>query len=391
MTLAVLAGGIALYPSRGRLKAGDERAAAELPRLQIVAPVAMTQLPAGEPVRLAAEARDPEDVKLADGVLWRSSRDGELGQGAELSTPLSIGVHTLTAELRDGAGTAHAASLEVEVTAADYALLVAGDIASCSSQGDEATAALLDRRFGSVLTLGDNAYPEGSLAEFQRCYAPSWGRHKARTRPALGNHEYRTDGAGGHFAYFGAAAGEPGQGWYSFDLGSWHVVVLNSNCREAGGCKRSSPQGLWLAADLAAHPRACTLAAWHHPRFSSGSKHGSIAALRDLYDIFHEHGGDVVLSGHDHNYERFAPQDAFGRADPGAPRQFVVGTGGASQRKMGRSAAHSVASAGGLYGVLALTLREGSYAFEFVPAAGHAFRDAGNAACVAAPAGASGG
>jgi len=390
LAFAALAGGFALHPALGRRETPDERGAppAALPRLEIVAPIALTQLPAGVPVRLAAALSDAEDAKHADLVRWRSSRDGALGEGIELRAPLSTGIHTLTAELPDGAGAAHASSLEVEVTAGSYTLLTAGDIASCTSEGDEATAALLDRRFGTVLTLGDNAYRSGSLVEFQRCYAPTWGRHKARTRPALGNHEYRTEGAGGHFAYFGAAAGEPGQGWYGFDLGSWRVVVLNSNCREAGGCKRSSPQARWLAAELAAHPRACTLAAWHHPRFSSGSKHGSIDKLSDLYAIFHEHGGDVVLSGHDHNYERFAQQDAAGRADPGAPRQFVVGTGGGSQRKMGGTVANSVASAGGIYGVLALTLRERSYDWEFLPAAGYTFRDAGRAECVGPLAGA---
>ncbi len=248
--------------------------------------------------------------------------------------------------------------------------------------GDEATAALLDQRFGSVLTLGDNAYPDGTFAQFQSCYAPSWGRHRARTRPVAGNHEYHTAGAAGHFAYYGAAAGSPSQGWYSYELGPWHVVVLNSNCSQIGGCGRSSPQGLWLEADLAANPRDCTLAAWHHPRFSSGSSHGSSSATQDLYDIFHRHGGDVVLAGHDRNYERFAPQDAFGNADPRAPRQFVVGSGGASLRDMGSIEPNSMTSAGRVYGVLELTLHETSYDWDFVPAAGYTYTDSGSASCV---------
>jgi acid phosphatase type 7 len=303
-------------------------------------------------------------------------------------------VHTLTAGVRDAEGLAAVASLEVEATAGGHVVLAAGDIASCNSGGDEATAALLDRRFGTVLTLGDNAYPDGSLAHYESCYAPSWGRHRARTRPVAGNHEYRTQGAAGHFAYFGAAAGEAAMGWYSFDLGSWRVVMLNSNCDEIGGCARSSPQGHWLAADLVANPRECTLAVWHHPRFSSGSKHGGGAnrsplrrllpegdATSDLYAIFHEHGGDLILSGHDHNYERFAPQDALGNGHANAPRQFVVGTGGATPRPMGEIQPNSEASAGHVHGVLALTLHAASYDWEFVSAAGFGYTDAGSAPC----------
>jgi hypothetical protein len=351
------------------------------PSLAIVSPIALTQLAADVPAALVATASDPEQGDLGASVEWTSSRDGLLGQGASLSPVLSVGIHTLTAAVQDLEGLAASASLDVEVTAGGYTLLTAGDIANCNSPGDEATADLLDQRFGSVLTLGDNAYPDGTLAEFQSCYHPSWGRHKARTRPATGNHEYHVDGAAGHFAYYGAAAGDPATGWYSFDLGGWHIVVLNSNCSAIGGCTRSSPQGLWLEAELAANPRACSIAVTHHPRFSSGSSHGSISAMRDLYDIFHDHGGDLFLSGHDHNYERFAPQDALGVADPTAPRQFVVGTGGASLRDMGEIQPNSVTSAGNVYGLLELTLHEGSYEWEFVPAAGYSYTDAGSAPC----------
>jgi hypothetical protein len=288
----------------------------------------------------------------------------------------------VTAQVGDAEGLRAQAHVDVQVTAGSHVLLSAGDIASCDSTGDEATAALLDRSFGSLLTLGDNAYPGGTPTDFQSCYEPSWGRHKARTRPVVGNHEYRDGNAAGYYAYFGAVAGAPTQGWYSYDLGGWHVVVLNSNCREIGGCTRSSPQGLWLEADLAADPRDCTLAAWHHPRFSSGSKHGSSTATRDLYDIAHEHGVDVILTGHDHNYERFAPQDAFGVADASAPRQFVVGSGGASLRDMGDIEPNSVTSAGRVYGVLELTLHDASYDWRFLPAAGHTYTDSGSASCV---------
>jgi hypothetical protein len=189
-------------------------------------------------------------------------------------------------------------------------------------------------------------------------------------------------GATGYFDYFGEAAGDPSEGWYSYDLGAWHIVVLNSNCAEIGGCTRTSPQGLWLEADLAANPRTCTLAAWHHPRYSSGSSHGSSTATRDLYDIFHGHGGDVVLTGHDHHYERFAPQDAFGAADPTGPTQFVVGTGGGDLRGMASLEPNSVASAGNLYGLLELTLHDTSYDWQFLPTAGYTYTDSGSGSCL---------
>ncbi|MGH7289068.1 MAG: metallophosphoesterase family protein [Myxococcota bacterium] len=351
------------------------------PTLSILSPVHLTQRPPDEAVPLVALASDPEDGALSN-VGWVSSRDGIIGQGASTSSTLSVGIHTISAHVSDSEGLTVSDSHDVEVTADGLTVLAAGDIASCNSTGDEATAALLDEHFGDVITLGDNAYPDGTAAQFQNCYGPSWGRHKERTHPATGNHEYHTTGAAGHFGYFGAAAGDPSEGWYSYDLGAWHVVVLNSNCSRIGGCTRSSPQGLWLEADLAANPRDCTLAAWHHPRFSSGASHGSSTTTRDLYDILHSHRADLILAGHDHNYERFAPQDAFGIADPAGPTQFVVGSGGASLRPMGGIEPNSLTSAGNVYGVLKLTLHETSYDWEFLPAAGFSYTDGGSASCV---------
>lgn len=150
-------------------------------------------------------------------------------------------------------------------------LVGAGDIASCASDGDEATANLLDAIGGVVFTLGDHAYRTGTPIEFAACYDPSWGRHKSRTRPAPGNHDYYTAGAFGYFDYFGGAAGDPDKGYYSYNLGAWHIIVLNSNCSKIDGCGPGSPQEQWLRADLAAHPAKCTLAYWHHPRFSSAT------------------------------------------------------------------------------------------------------------------------
>jgi 3',5'-cyclic AMP phosphodiesterase CpdA len=261
-------------------------------------------------------------------------------------------------------------------------VLAAGDVAGCDSSGDEQTANLLDRLPGTILALGDLAYDDGTLEEFEDCYHPTWGRHKARTKPVPGNHEYSTDGAEGYYDYFGAAAGDPNRGYYSYELGNWHVVALNSNCADIGGCERSSAQGRWLAQDLAANPSACTLAYWHHPRFSSSEKHGSSTLTRDLWAILMEHGADLVLQGHDHNYERFAPQDADGNATPFGIRSFVVGTGGRSHYGFTDAESNSEVRNGTDYGVLELTLRPMSYAWRFVPVQGQTFTDSGSSPCV---------
>jgi len=219
--------------------------------------------------------------------------------------------------------------------------------------------------------LGDLAYERGTDAEFRRCFAPSWGRYRTRIRPALGNHEYGTAGAAGYFRYFGARAG-PRRGYYSYDLGPWHVVVLNTNCGPAGGCGAGSPQQRWLRADLAAHPARCTLAYGHHPRFSSGL-HGSDASLGALWRALSAGGAEVYLAGHDHHYERFAPI--------GGVRQFVVGTGGRSLYPAPLAAPRSVLRSSRTYGVLALQLRQASYSWRFVAVSGGGFSDAGAAAC----------
>src|ERR687896_673116 len=204
-------------------------------------------------------------------------------------------------------GAAETLSAEAEVE-----LLAAGDIATCPGSGDEATAAILDGYpSATVAALGDVVYNTGTPQEFQDCYEPSWGRHKARTKPAAGNHEYDTPGATGYYGYFGAAAGPAGKGWYSYNLGSWHVVVLNSNCEETTvDCTPTSEQVQWLEADLAASEAACTLAYWHHPLFTSGVHAGELdlPLVRPFWEVLYEQGADVILVGHDHSYERFAPQ-----------------------------------------------------------------------------------
>jgi len=261
-------------------------------------------------------------------------------------------------------------------------LIAAGDIAGCDANGDEATAALIEGLPGTVAMLGDSAYPAGTPQEFADCYQPSWGRFKDRTRPAVGNHEYLTSGATGYFNYFGSAAGETGVGYYSYDLGAWHIVVLNSMCWEVGGCGRDDPQAQWLISDLASHPELCTLAYWHFPRFSSG-RHGSSDLVEAYWDLLHQAGADIVLTGHDHDYERFAPQDSQGRADPEAGiREFVVGSGGFSHYPFpGAPLPNSEARDATAFGVLVLTLSETGYEWQFVPVEGKTFTDSGSGAC----------
>lgn len=260
-------------------------------------------------------------------------------------------------------------------------LVGAGDIASCTSNGDNETANLLASIAGTVFTAGDNAYPDGAPTRFSDCYAPTWGRYRDRTHPALGNHDWVTPGAAGFFGYFGQVGVSPGQGWYSYDLGAWHIVVLDSDCWATGGCGTGSPQLAWLTADLAEHPAACTLAIWHHPRWSSGP-HGDNPDVAPFWRALHAAGADVVIDGHDHDYERFAPQDPNGRADPTRGiREFVVGTGGESQYPVGKPIPNSQSIGRGVFGVLELTLHPASYNWRFVPVAGETFTDSGSAAC----------
>jgi hypothetical protein len=264
-------------------------------------------------------------------------------------------------------------------------IVAAGDIADCHREGDEATARLVGRINGTVLTLGDAAYPEGTAEDFEECYEPTWGRFKGHTKPVPGNHEYDTRGAEGYFDYFGKAAGDPDEGYYSYNLGKWHIVALNSNCEEVpGGCEASSPQGRWLEADLAANEdKSCTLAYMHHPRFSSGEKHGNTHHVKPLWEALYEAEADVVLSGHEHNYERFTPQNPSGREDPERGiRQFVVGTGGGKGTyPILDPIANSEVHNDDTYGVLRLRLRPKGYGWRFIPVEGARFTDSGSARC----------
>ncbi len=261
-------------------------------------------------------------------------------------------------------------------------LVGAGDIADCKDlSGAEATAKLLENVGGTVMAVGDLAYPDGSKENFT-CYDRTWGRAKSRTRPAPGNHEFHAAGGAPYFNYFGAVAGDPKTGYYSYELGTWHIIVLNSECRDVGGCEAGSPQERWLRADLAAHPAACTLSYWHRPLFSSGSAHGNDLTVKPLFQALYEANADVVVGGHDHDYERFAPQTPAGVADPERGiREFVVGTGGKNHRPFGAPKPNSELRDATAFGVLKLTLRPGAYDWQFIPETGKSFTDSGSGKC----------
>jgi hypothetical protein len=265
----------------------------------------------------------------------------------------------------------------------DPVLVGAGDIADCADlSGARATAELVDAIAGTVFTAGDNAYEEGTAQQFHECYGPTWGRFKDRTRPSPGNHEFHSDGGAPYFNYFGVNAGDPKKGYYSYDLGAWHVVVLNSECVEVGGCQAGSAEEKWLRTDLDAHPAACTVAYWHKPLFSSGAKHGNDPEVKPFWRDLYQSKATLVINGHDHDYERFALQDPDGRADPNhGIREFVVGTGGKSHRPFATPLPTSEVRNADTYGVLKLTLHPHGYDWEFLPEAGKSFRDSGSGRC----------
>lgn len=255
-------------------------------------------------------------------------------------------------------------------------LVGAGDIAVCGSPGTAATARLLDETPGVVFTTGDNAYPAGTADEFERCYDPFWGRHRSRTRPTPGNHDYVQPGAGPYFDYFGDNAGPRGAGYYAYSVGRWRLYALNSNIDIGPG----SEQLRWLEAKLGRDTARCSLAYWHHPLFSSGP-HGDNRELYAVWRLLYDAGVDVVLNGHDHAYERYAPQDPDGHPDPlRGIRQFVVGTGGADLYVGGPPRPTSELRHLG-WGVLKLTLEEAGYRWEFLSVPGDTFRDSGSGPC----------
>ena len=280
---------------------------------------------------------------------------------------------------RTPAATSEASSPNSPDEAEEVVVVAAGDIATCDSDDDARTAALIaEREDAIVATLGDNVYPEGSDQTYAECYGPTWGAFLDRTRPTIGNHDDERDGGAAYYRYFGERAGPAGSGWYSYDAGAWHVIVLNSNCGDVA-CGVGSPQHAWLVADLAESDAACTLAYWHHPRFSSGP-HGNDGNVAPFWDALAAADADVVLGGHDHLYERFAPQAPSAEASPDGIREFTAGTGGRSHYEQERSTPNSELVIDDAFGILELRLGTDAYEWSFVTVDG-AIADTGSDVC----------
>ncbi len=261
-------------------------------------------------------------------------------------------------------------------------LLAAGDIATCNFTEDELTARILDRNDGTVAALGDNVQGDGAPEEYEDCYEPTWGRHKDRTMPVPGNHDYETEGAEPYYEYWGDLAGEAGDGWYTYEIGEWQIFALNSNLDQVDHDKQYD----WLREELDASTAACTLAYWHHPRFSSSVRHGNNDWIEPFWDMLYENGAEIVLNGHDHVYERFAPQDPDQEGDPEfGIRQFTVATGGAPQRDFAATQPNSQVRMTGVHGVLRLELQPDGYRWEFLSVDGQVFSDTGAGECHGKP------
>ena len=262
------------------------------------------------------------------------------------------------------------------VAAGDIACDPAHNVGAPADCDQAATAAQIGQLHPTaVLALGDTQYENGTAAGYKSVYGPTWGQYRSITYPAIGNHEYLTSGASGYFGYFGVPA------YYSYNLGNWHMVSLDSECSHVGGCGAGSRQEAWLLADLAANPSQCTLAYWHEPRWSSG-EHSDAAQMSTIWADLVAARVDVVLSGHNHDYERFAPLNATGQPDPLGTTEFVVGTGG--KNHYGFTAAPlpgEVVRNDKSFGVIDMTLSPAGYSWKFVPAPGYTFTDSGSASC----------
>ena len=336
----------------------------------------VTSIPVGDELRMVATLQDSAGVVVQGReLIWRSS-DSAIASVTQAGLVRGVGRGAVEISATSEGKTA---TLSMSVTSP--VLVGAGDIADCYSTPSvtaaRATASLLDNIRGTVFTVGDNAYWSGTSTEYANCYGPTWGRHKLRTWPAPGNHEYLTPGGAGYFGYFGIRAGDPAKGYYSYDLADWHIIVINSEADHSVG----SPQEKWMRADLGAHPTRCTLAYWHRPRFSSGSD-GSQPDMQPIWQAAFDSAVDVVISGHDHMYERFAPQDGAGLRDSlRGVREFVVGTGGKTLHSVNAPLRASEVLNNTTFGVLKLILHPGRYEWAFVPVVGQTFQDSGNGFC----------
>ena len=357
------------------------------PPLSVNAGPDLTASP-GTPVSLSVSFTDPGGSGTAPWAYAIAWGDGATSTGTTPSSPIAAshvysaeGLDSVRVTVTNSPGGTGSDSLAVLVSSS-VVMVGAGDIADCTRSGDSLTANLMDTIPGTVFVLGDNAYPNGSSSDYANCYAPTWGRHKARTRPIPGNHDYVSHDSSGYFGYFGAAAGDPAKGYYSYDLGAWHIIALNSQIAHWTG----SPQEQWLLADLAASTKRCTLAYWHYPLFSSSTVEVDTAS-RALWRALYDAGVELVLNGHHHDYERFAPQTPTGALDPTyGIREIIVGTGGGEGLfPFGTIAANSEVRDNVTFGVLKLTLRTGGFDWKFIPIPGKTFTDAGSGPCHDSP------
>ncbi len=355
-----------------------------VPVASVTVSPATVSLQPGQTQQLTATPKDAGGNALSGRmVTWASGSTAVATvSGSGLVSGVAAGSATITATSEGKSGSA---SVTVTPVGATVTLVGAGDIAECGDATDDSTAALLGRIGGTVFTAGDNAYPDGYYQDYVNCWAPSWGQYQAVVRPAAGNHEYHdsiTSGAADYYRYFfrehGTVVGDSGHYYYSYDLGAWHIVVLNTFIDMSAG----SPQEQWLRADLAASTKQCTLAYMHYARFSSGSVHGSYSAVQPLWQALYDYGAEIAIAGHDHEYERFAPQTPDGHLDTARGiRAFVVGTGGGGLYSFGTPLPNSQVRNSNTWGVLKLTLADGSYSWEFVPITGQTFTDSGSGTC----------
>ena len=335
-------------------------------------------------MQLTATTYDANGTVLSGRVITWSSGTPAVAtvNGNGFVTGVSAGSATITATSETKQG-----SSQITVTTASgtVTLTGAGDIGECGDDTDDSTAALLGRIGGAFFTAGDNAYPDGYYQDYVNCWGPSWGQYQAQMHPAAGNHEYHdvvSSSGADYFRYFyrehGTIVGDSAKYYYSYDLGAWHIVVLNTVIDMSAG----SPQELWLRADLAASTKTCTIAYMHYPRFSSGANHGSDSDVQPLWQALYEYGAEIAIAGHDHEYERFAPQTPSGQLDTQRGiRAFVVGTGGGGLYSFSTPLPNSEVRNSSTFGVLKLTLGNGTYSWQFVPIGGQTFTDSGSGTC----------